>query len=268
MKKITLLFFLIFSFSVFGQTDYSASWEDFYSYNNVKDFVKEDAVIYALADNAVFTYNINSQEIQKFSSIQGLSGETTSSIYYSAAFQRLVIGYQNGLIEVVDNDGSITISSDIVSFNQNGAKSINHISEYNNKLYLSTPFSIVEYDIENLEFGDTFFIGNNSSDVGVNETLIFNETIYAATDDGIFSAEINNDLLIDFNFWEQRYVGTRFKAIRVFNDKIYTTTDTELFLVNGANLVSQTNFLQSIKGLKNTATHLSVALNKSASVFD
>ncbi|MDG1246377.1 MAG: hypothetical protein P8P28_01195, partial [Polaribacter sp.] len=165
MKKITLLFFFLFSFPIFGQTDYSASWEDFYSYNNVKDFVKVDAVIYALADNAVFTFNTNSQQIQKFSSIQGLSGETTSAIYYSAAFQRLVIGYQNGLIEVVDHDGSITISSDIVSFNQNGAKSINHISEYNNKLYLSTPFSIVEYDIENLEFGDTFFIGNNSSDV-------------------------------------------------------------------------------------------------------
>ena len=129
MKKITLLFFLLFSFPIFGQTDYSASWEDFYSYNNVKDFVKVDAVIYALADNAVFTYNTNSQQIQKFSSIQGLSGETTSAIYYSAAFQRLVIGYQNGLIEVVDNDGSITISSDIVRFNQNGAKSINHISE-------------------------------------------------------------------------------------------------------------------------------------------
>jgi len=268
MKKITLLFFFLFSFPIFGQTDYSASWEDFYSYNNVKDFVKVDAVIYALADNAVFTFNTNSQQIQKFSSIQGLSGETTSAIYYSAAFQRLVIGYQNGLIEVVDHDGSITISSDIVSFNQNGAKSINHISEYNNKLYLSTPFSIVEYDIENLEFGDTFFIGNNSSDVRVNETLIFNETIYAATDDGIFSADVNNDLLIDFNFWEQRFVGTGFKAIRVFNAEIYTITDTELLLLNDANLVSQINFFQSIKGLKNSATHLSVALNKSANVFD
>jgi len=268
MKKTALLFFFLFSFPIFGQTDFSASWEDFYSYNNVKDFVKVDALIYALVDNAVFTYNTNTQAIQKFSSIQGLSGETTSSIYYSAAFQRLVIGYQNGLIEVVDHDGSITISSDIVSFNQNGAKSINHISEFNNKLYLSTPFSIVEYDIENLEFGDTFFIGNNSSEVQVNETLIFNETLYAATDDGIFSADVNNDLLIDFNFWQQRFAGTPFRAIRVFNTEIYTITDTELFLVNGTNLVSQTNFFESIKGLKNTASHLSVALNKSANIFD
>ena len=268
MKKITLLFFLNLSVAVFGQTDYSASWEDFYSYNNVKDFVKVDTIIYALSDNAVFTYNTSSQEIQKFSSIQGLSGETTSSIYYSATFKRLVIGYQNGLVEVVDEDGSITISSDVVSFNQNGEKSINHISEYNNKLYLSTPFAIVVYDIENLEFGDTFFIGNNSSDVQINETIIFNETIYAATEDGLFSADVTNDLLIDFNLWTQNFVGTPFRGITIFNNKIYTITSTALFLINGQGRVLQSNFFQSIKGLKSSTSNLAVTLDKSVIIFD
>ena len=173
MKKLLFLFFLIFSLSIFGQTDYSASWEDFYSYNNVKDFVKVDNVIYALSDNGVFTYNTRSQEMNKISSIQGLSGESTSAIYYSTIFKRLVIGYQNGLIEVVDEDGAITISADIVNFNQNGEKSINHISEYNNKLYLSTPLPLWFTILKNLEFGDTYFIGNNSSDVTINETVIF-----------------------------------------------------------------------------------------------
>ena len=88
MKKLLFLFFLIFSLSIFGQTDYSASWEDFYSYNNVKDFVKVDNVIYALSDNGVFTYNTRSQEMNKISSIQGLSGESTSAIYYSTIFQK------------------------------------------------------------------------------------------------------------------------------------------------------------------------------------
>ena len=67
-------------------------------------------------------------EIKKFSSIQGLSGETASSIHYNATFKRVVIGYQNGLVEVIDENGAITISADIVNFNQSGAKSINHIS--------------------------------------------------------------------------------------------------------------------------------------------
>ena len=163
MKKLFLLCSLFFSFLFSAQTDYSDSWEDLYSYNNVKDIVKVDEVIYALVDNAIFTYDTATEEINKLSSVQGLSGETTSSMHYNKSFQRLFIGYENGLLEVVDNDGTITISSDIVSFNQSGRKSINHIKEFNNKLYLSTPFGIVVYDIEKLEFGDTYFIGNNSS---------------------------------------------------------------------------------------------------------
>ena len=62
MKKFFLLYILFFSLLFSAQTDYSDSWEDFYSYNNVKDFVKVDATIYALADNAVFTYNISTKE--------------------------------------------------------------------------------------------------------------------------------------------------------------------------------------------------------------
>ena len=268
MKKILFLIFLICSFSVFGQTDYSASWEDFYSYNNVKDFVKVDNIMYALSDNGVFTYNTRSQEINKISSIQGLSGGTTSAIYYSTSFKRLVIGYQNGLIEVVDEDGSITISSDIVNFNQNGEKSINHILEYNNKLYLSTSFAIVVYNLEKLEFGDTYFIGKNSSDIGINETVILNETIYAATTSGIFSADINSKLLIDFNLWQQNFIGSEFTGITVFNNNLYTTSASQLFRVEGVSLITQSNFSQTIYGMKSSSSNLALTLNTSVKIFD
>ncbi len=158
MKKLLSIYILFFFVITNAQINYSNSWEDFYSYNNVKDFVKVDAIIYALVDNAIFTFDETTLEIKKLSSIQGLSGETTSLIHYNATFKRLIIGYQNGLIEVIDENESVTISSDIINFNQTGEKSINHISESGNTLYLSTPFAIVEYDIEKLEFGDTFLL--------------------------------------------------------------------------------------------------------------
>jgi hypothetical protein len=122
MKKRFFLVVIFISTLSFSQTDYSDSWEDFYSYNNVKDFIVVANRIYALADNAVFIYNIDTKEIKKLSSVQGLSGETTTAIYYNTTFKRLVIGYQNGGIEVVDENNEITISSDIVNFNQSGEK--------------------------------------------------------------------------------------------------------------------------------------------------
>lgn len=268
MKKIFSLYILFFTVFFSAQTDYSDSWEDFYSYNNVKDFVKVDDIIYALADNAVFTYDVISEEINKLSSVQGLSGEATSSIHFSTRFNRLVIGYENGLIEVVDADGQITISTDIVSFNQSGEKSINDITEYNNKLYLSTPFGIVVYDIEKLEFGDTYFIGQGSSALKVNETIIFNDTIYAVTEDGVFTADIASNLLIDFNNWQQQFSGTSFNKIVNFNNNIYTTSESKLYQINNGNLIDRKSFSESILAIKPSISHLSVTLNSQAQILD
>ena len=270
MRKI--LFLLLFSLPYLSsaQEDYSDSWEDFFSYNNVKDFVKVENRIYALSDNAIFSYDLITQETQKISSVQGLSGETTTAIHYSKATERLVIGYENGLLEVVDTDGSITSSSDIVSFNQSGEKSINAIFEYQEKLYLSTSFAIVEYNINQLEFGDTFFIGNNSSDEKINQITVFNERIYAATNNGLFYADVNDPNLIDYNNWSQITSGDNsFKNITVFNDKIYTILNSKLLeLKETEELIFIIDFFENIRGMKASPTNLSVAFEDSFIVFD
>lgn len=267
MKKLSFLFLFLISSTLFSQIDYSSSWEDFYSYNNVKDFVKVDAIIYALVDNAVFTFNESTSEIQKFSSIQGLSGETTSSIHYNRTFKRLVIGYQNGLIEVIDEKGRITISSDIVNFNQSGLKSINHISEFGNILYLSTPFAIVEYNIEKLEFGDTFFIGNGSTSLLIHKTMISGGQIYAVTEDGIFIADVNSKLLIDFNSWNQLFPGRNFSEITFFKNQIYVVEGRTLYQLNNGVLTTIKNYSENILGLKSSTSNLVIALKKSAIIL-
>ncbi|PQJ75266.1 hypothetical protein [Polaribacter gangjinensis] len=268
MKNILNLLFFLLSTSVFSQVDYSDSWEDFYSYNNVKDFVKVDNQIFALVDNAVFTFDETTSETKKFSSIQGLSGEITSAIYYDTTSKRLVIGYENGLIEVIDENNSITISSDLANFNQSQEKRVNHISGIGNTLYLSTPFAIVEYDIEQLEFGDTFFVGNNSSSVRINETTILNNTIFAVTEEGIFTADITNNLLIDFNNWTQQFPGRDFTHIVQFNNQIFVTENSKLFQLNGASLIETKDYSQPILGVKSSATHLAISLQKSASILN
>lgn len=268
MKKLLLLCTFFFSQFFFSQTDFSDSWEDFYSYNNVKDFVKVDDVIYALVDNAVFTYDAVTGELEKLSSVKGLSGEATSSIHYNTTFKRLFIGYENGLLEIVDDNGAISVSSGIVNFNQSGNKTINHIAEFNNQLYLSTPFGIVTYDADRLEFGDTFFIGNGSSALEVHQTTVFKGLIYAATEDGIFTADVTSNLLIDFNNWQQQSPGNNYTQIAVFNEQVFAVQNSNLLrFANGAlNFIR--NFSQNIIAIKPSSTHLSVVLNKTLLVLN
>lgn len=83
MKKCLSLFAFFCVFNTLGQTDYSSNWEDYYSYNNVKDFIKVDEKFYAIVDNAIFIYNEDTGEIEKMSSVNGLSGEIATSIHYN-----------------------------------------------------------------------------------------------------------------------------------------------------------------------------------------
>lgn len=268
MKKVIFLLFVFVFTSVNSQINYSDSWEDFFSYNNVKDIIKVNDVIYALSENAIFTYNTRTLEINKISSVQGLSGETASAIYYSQTFDRIVIGYEKGLIEVVNGDDSITVSADIVSFNQTGEKSINHISEFNGTLYVATSFALIEYDIDALEFGDTFFIGDNSSDIKINQTIVFNNQIYAATENGIYIADTNNNNLIDFNSWEASFLGTAFSNITNFNNQVYVSSNANLYRLDNGNLQLVRTFSQNIIKLQSDANTLSIALNTEAFVLN
>ena len=89
--------------------------------------LKTENEIHAIVDNAIFTYNELNGEITKTSSVNGLSGELTSSLFYSTTYEKLIIGYETGLIEIIDNNNNITILKDIVNFNFSGDKSINNI---------------------------------------------------------------------------------------------------------------------------------------------
>ncbi len=265
------IFFIFFYFISFSQNDYSDQWEDFYSYNNVKDFVKIDSKIYAIADNAAFIFDTNTNEIKKISSVQGLSGKETSSIFYSESTQRFIIGYNSGLLEIIDNNGKITISNDIERLDVTGQKQINHISEFDEVLYLSTPFGIVQYDIKNLNFGDTYYIDINSNAVFVNQTAIFQNTIFAATEKGIYTADITNPNLIDFNNWLQpkgTFLGS-FLTINIFNNEIFTSKETTLYKLNSLSSLQQVyTYTQSIINLTSSNEFLTISTSNRAYVLN
>ena len=80
--------------------DYSALWEGHFSYLNVNDIVQGNGKVFAASENAVFIYNIVSEELETITTLNGLSGDFISTIHYSEIYKLLIIGYENGLVEV------------------------------------------------------------------------------------------------------------------------------------------------------------------------
>lgn len=271
MKKYICLSIFFLSLQIWSQQDFSSNWEDFYAYNNVKDFIKVNSKFYAVTDNAVFIYDESTQEINKLSSVHGLSGETATSIHFSDTYQKLVIGYRTGLLEIVDSDGKITVANDIERLSITGDKEVKDINEFGNKLYLSTPFAIVVFDIENSQFGDTYFIGNNSTEVTINQTAIFDDTIYAATELGIFTANINSQNLIDFNNWQQPQGDLlgNFKTVEIFNDQVFTSKNNIFYKINSSTILQVISTLaDNVLNLKASEEFIAITTRKSAIIYN
>ena len=270
-KKIIIVMVFLSQFSLFSQVDYSDKWEDFFSYNLVNDFVIANDKIYAISENAVFVYDMVNESYRKISSVNGLSGEKTSALYYDGATNRIFIGYENGLIETINANESITISKDILNLAQPGSKQINHFFKFGNTLFVSTPFAIIEYNANTLEFGDTFYIGSGSSAVTINQITVLNNTIFAATTNGIYQADVTNPFLIDFNNWlaPQGDLSGNFTSITIFNNEIYLVKGKKLYRLNSDNSINliQT-FSNSILNLKASDTFLTITLQNKAIILD
>ncbi len=205
-QVVFLLIILLFPKFLFAQ-DFSALWDGHFSYNSIKDVSQGNNKIYAASENAVFSLDIQTNEIEELTTINGLSGETISTVYYSEVYGLLVIGYENGLIEVAfDDDDKILSVVDILDKPTIPSidKRINHFNIHQNFIYISTNYGISVFDLERLEFGDTYFIGNGGSQIQVNQTTIFGDYIYAACEDGsgIRKALVSSPNLIDYQNWQ------------------------------------------------------------------
>ena len=161
MSRTALKFLLIgflssIIFKANGQ-DFSTLWQAHYSYSDIVDIVKGDGKIYAAAQNAVFEYDTATQELNTITTVEGLSGEQITTIYYSDIFQNLIIGYETGLIEIYfETDESVLSIVDILEKDNITPinKRINHFYEYEDLVYISTDYGISVYDLDRLEFGE------------------------------------------------------------------------------------------------------------------
>jgi hypothetical protein len=206
--------------------DFSTLWQAHYSYNDIVDVVNGNNKIYAAAQNAVFEFDTLSEELNTITTVEGLSGEQITTLYYSEVYQYVLIGYETGLIEVYsETDESVLTVVDILE-KQNITpvnKRINHFYENEGLIYISTDFGISVYDLEGLEFGDTYFLGNGGEQITVSQISILNDEIYAAclNNNGIKKASLSNPNLIDFAQWEIIITGDFF-TMNTLNNKLYS----------------------------------------------
>ena len=233
MKKdfLYVLFLFLFQFS-FSQN--KLSWQGYFSFNEVKDISESSTAVYAASENALFVKNALANTTKTITTIDGLSGQTISAVYYSEVFKKTIVGYENGLMIVInETDGSILKVVDIINKQlAPNLKKINHFMEHNGLVYVSCDFGIVQFNLTTQQFGDTYFIGDNGAEISVKQTTFFNGFIYASTSSGIRRANIENPNLNDFKQWT---------VVNSGDWSSVESVDSELIAINSAGYIHRLN---------------------------
>lgn len=269
MKKLFLFFLLI---SQLASAQNNQLWKGYFSFNNVNDLTESPSKIIASTQKALFSKNLNTNELKTTSTIDGLSGQNITTIYYSQTFNKTYIGHANGLMLIInESDGKIKIVPGIRD--QNGItptkKKINHFYEYQNKLYISTDFGLVQFNLETQLFGDTYLLGNAGQEVMVYQSTVLNNYVYVATDtNGIRRADLANPNLNDFAQWQTFDTGNWIGVATHNNILVALNANNSVSRHNGSGFSVLINLPQNGLDLRTFQNVLSITTVNNVYTFD
>lgn len=238
MVKKIVFSVLFFSF-VLGLAQQNPQWKGYFSYNNIKDISTSPTTIYTAAENALFVKNGSSSAVSTINSVDGFKPDEISSIYYSEQKKIIFVGNTNGLLLLILSDGRILQKRGIIDEVPVSPliKKINDFYEYETKIYLSCDYGISVFDLNTMEFGDTFAIGNGGQYGKVFQTTVLNNEIYAVTQNsGIKKASVSNPNLVDFNQWTVFDNGF-YNGIVTFANQLVVSSNNLLLKHNGSQFV-------------------------------
>lgn len=223
MKKASLAVFSIFTaWSVFAQLPPLGSWRDHVALQNVISIDTLDGKIVAATTNGYFLYDPLKNEIITKTKSSGLSDGRIKVFSKQPNGKVILIGYENGNIDIVQN-GTIRNFPDLILSKINTEKTINAVQWNTDLAYVSTNFGIVVVNPSKFETTDTYFPGPNGKFVAVYQIAFLGDSIYAATDAGIRKAKFIPSVLNDFRNWttdSSALVRKNVKAIQKWGNGI------------------------------------------------
>lgn len=263
---------------LFAQQVPIGQWRDELPYTLVNSVTDAGSKIYASTPYAVFYYDKEDNSVVRITKINGLSDIGINTIRYNKEYQTLVIAYSNANIDLIKNNTIINIS-DIKRKPILGNKTINDIFFIGKDAYLSCGFGIVVLDIAKEEIRDTYYIGNEGSQVNVLAmTKDENDFLFAASEKGIYKAYAKDPNLANFASWHKDTgmdTTAKYNTITSFAGKIFVnkkkgtaTSDTIYTLSNGAWTRWEQNDYNPVMHLQSNDKFLLVSYNYFVNVYN
>ena len=204
-------------------------WRLHYSYRSPAEIALSPNRVYANSKGALLSLDLKTDELEYWTKSSGLTGSVVQHIAYDEATKQLIIGYQDGRVDLLADDGSIRQMPDISLKASSISVTINAITIGSKYVYLSMPFGIIALNARKAEIAATYYIGDGASSVDVLQVVEHGDSLYAFTSELVYSASLKDDLA-NYAYWHKNYLHTSgLKQAMLHQDKIYTLQHDSLY---------------------------------------
>jgi len=207
-------------------------WADLFPFRAGLSVAQSPTTVYYSTELGIVGFDKEERTHTTITTVEGLSQAKEAKLIYHNRAEVLVAVYDNGVIDIIDEDGVFTMK-DIANFSNIPIdKNANSLYEVlgSNAILLSADYGISSIDVVNKKVLWTCFTVGNP----VNAAVEWRGDYYAATDDGLFKVDRNN-IVENFDAWQTIDSTDGFvndiglEALTVFDNWLVTGHEEDLY---------------------------------------
>jgi hypothetical protein len=177
------------------------TWRSHLSYYDARRLVARDQAVWAISGNGFWGIDLITREQEILSKVNDLSDTQVSDAVYDPATGSLLIGYQNGNLDLLSENAIINIRTVLNA--RFSPRNVHRIIRHNRSAYVFTGFGAVRIDLSTGVILETYSnIGPNGSQEAIVDGAIFQDSLFVVTRLGVQATSLaqgNNRQ--DFRNW-------------------------------------------------------------------
>lgn len=200
-------------------------WRTHFAYTTIDDIKVSATHAYVLSEGSLCSINKDDESLTYYSKLNGLNG--TSSIQridFDNNTRRLVITYDDGNIDLLDEKEVAHNVADLYLKQMNFSKQVQDIAFHDGKAYMAMSFGILVMNMRKEEISDTYYIGQEGSAISINAVAVWRDSIFAASGNKLYCAPMNANL-VDYSQWESRTMSAPITHMLAYGKDLYMLID-------------------------------------------
>ena len=228
------LLFLLNGFLLQGQDTSRLrilEWQSLFPLRQGQQVTQSENKIFYIASQSIVSIDKSDFSIEQFDKSSGLSDVKLKFIQFNTFRKELIIAYQDGVFDIMDQKGKVVSLPQIRNFkNFTGDKSINQLYlAASDLLLIATQYGVSALNLAKREFSFSVFTG-----LPVKNVILHKGFIYAATEKGLYRIEATHANPENFNNWKWLKMQDGFpsgfcSALGIFKGSLYFNVGNILF---------------------------------------